>query len=102
MFSSIRNLVAALAVGLLILSHVAPAAATSRTDDFTRVHEIPVLLDAMFLRPVGLLMTGVGMALATLPMGMTLMTRPTDVYKPFTILVVNPARFTFVDPLGQH
>jgi hypothetical protein len=102
MFSGIRNLVAAIVVGLLILSHAAPAAADTRTDDFTRVHEVPLLLDAMFLRPIGLLMTGVGMALAPLPMGMTLITRPTDLYKPFKILVVMPARFTFVDPLGQH
>jgi hypothetical protein len=29
-------------------------------------------------------------------------TRPTDMYKPWNALVVGPARFTFVDPLGFH
>ena len=56
----------------------------------------------MFLRPIGLPMTGLGMAIAPLAMGVTLLTRPSDIFKPFKILVVKPARFTFVDPLGQH
>ncbi len=101
MFSGIRNLVAAIAVGALILSHAAPVAA-SRTDNYSRMQEVPVLLDAMFLRPIGLLMTVLGMAIAPLPMGVTLLTRSSDIYKPFKMLVVKPARFTFVDPLGQH
>ena len=29
-------------------------------------------------------------------------TRPTDVGKPFQMLVANPFRYTFIDPLGQH
>ncbi len=61
-----------------------------------------MLLDAMVLRPIGLPMTGLGMAIAPLAMGVTLLTRPSDIFKPFKILVVKPARFTFVDPLGQH
>jgi hypothetical protein len=29
-------------------------------------------------------------------------TRPVDIGKPFQLLVANPFRYTFIDPLGQH
>jgi hypothetical protein len=30
------------------------------------------------------------------------MTRPADIRKPLESLVLRPARYTFVDPLGHH
>jgi hypothetical protein len=96
-----RAVAAALVIGLLVMSHAAPAAA-SETTDYKREKEVPVIFDAMFLRPLGLAITGMSLALVPIPMGITLITRPTDIMKPVQALVVPPARFTFVDPLGTH
>ena len=102
MLCRVRALFVALTVCALLLGNAVPAAASASADDFTRVHEVPILLDAILMRPVGLLMTGVGLVLAPIPMAFVAITRPKDVFKPFAELVVRPARFTFVDPLGQH
>ena len=101
MFTYVRGFFVALAIGALLLSHAAPAAA-SKTDNFNRVHAVPVLIDALFLRPIGLVMTALGTARAPLPMVIVGVTHPQDIFKPFKALVVAPARFTFVDPIGQH
>jgi len=38
-----------------------------------------------------------------LPVGLfTAITRPTDIGKPWHELVVKPARFTWIDPIGSH
>jgi hypothetical protein len=101
MFTHVRGFFVALAIGALLLGHAAPAAA-SEMDDFSRVHDVPVLLDAMFLRPMGLVVTAIGAALAPLPMAIVGITHPPDVLKPFNVLVMKPVRFTFLDPIGQH
>jgi hypothetical protein len=87
-------------MGALLLGHAAPAVAV--TDDYARQHSVPVLFDALFLRPTGLLMTALGLGFAPLPMAIVGITRPTDILKPFKELVIRPARYTFVDPLGTH
>ena len=101
MFTRVRGFFVALAIGALLLGFAGPATATN-DDDFSRIHDVPILLDAMVLRPVGLVMTAVGAALAPLPMAIVGMTHPPDILKPFNVLVMAPARFTFVDPIGQH
>jgi len=68
----------------------------------SRQRETPVLLDAFFLRPMGLVLTGLGMV-AFLPAAAFVgITRPTEIGKPFKLLVVKPFRYTFMDPLGEH
>ncbi len=101
MFTRVRGFFVALAVGALLLGHAAPAAAVP---DHTsgRVHDVPVLLDALLLRPLGLVVTALGAALAPVPMAIVGITHPSDIFKPFKALVVAPARFTFIDPIGQH
>jgi hypothetical protein len=64
--------------------------------------EIPVVLDAFFMRPLGVVVTALGFAAWTLNAPIAAATRPTDLHKTFKSLVINPARFTFVDPLGHH
>ena len=64
--------------------------------------ETPILLDAMVLRPLGLVLTAVGAAAFVIPGAFTMMTRPTDIGKPFKVLVGNQFRYTFMDPLGAH
>jgi hypothetical protein len=100
----IRQLTVALVACGLLASQAAPAAAQSATlNNADREATVPVVLDAMVLRPVGLVMTVVGAALFAVPVAPVLaLTRPTDMGKPFRVLVVGPARYTFVDPLGLH
>ncbi len=102
MFTRVRGFFVALAVGALLLGHAAPAAASASGHHSNREHEVPILFDAIFLRPIGLVMTAVGVVLAPLPMAIVGITHPPDIFKPFNALVVAPARFTFVDPIGQH
>jgi hypothetical protein len=63
---------------------------------------MPTLVDMMLVRPLGLGVLAAGTVLM-LPVGaFTLMTRPTNIKDPFDVLVMEPAKFVFVDPVGQH
>lgn len=103
MSRSMRQLAAALAVCGLLFSHAAPAAAQASLANADREAAVPVVFDAVVLRPVGLMMTAFGTVFFAFPVApLMLITRPTDMGKPFKQLVVAPARYTFVDPLGLH
>ena len=102
MHNRFRAAVAALALAALIFSLASPSAAFPR-DDGDVPNRVPVVFDALFLRPAGLLMTAGGVLLYIFPVApFTLLTRPTDIAKPLGPLVAAPAKFTFADPLGQH
>ena len=63
----------------------------------------PPMFDLFVLRPVGIIGIGVGSALFLAPVApLTLLTRPSDIGKPFDKLVVGPVRYVVADPLGQH
>jgi len=101
-----QTLAAALALGALLFGSAAPALAYDdmrmRTKDGWHEEPAPVLVDAGLLRPMGILMTVAGVGLMV-PVGLfTAMTRPTEIGKPWHELVVKPARFTWVDPIGSH
>ncbi len=100
----IRQLTVALVACALLAANAAPAGAqSSMLSNADREASVPVVLDALVLRPIGLLMTAVGAALFAVPVApVVALTRPTDLGKPFRVLVVAPARYTFVDPLGLH
>ena len=104
MWTRIRPLAAALAACGLLVSLVPPAAAQGGSlANAEREASVPILIDAIFLRPVGLVVTALGAALFVVPVApIVALTRPTDLGKPFQLLVVTPARYTFVDPLGLH
>ena len=57
-------------------------------------------LDALVLRPLGLRMTVTGFVTFAVYAPIVVITRPTDIAEPFKSLVVGPARYTGVDPLG--
>jgi hypothetical protein len=102
MFRRSRSLVAALAATAVLLGSAAPALAYTDEGLAATRKETPWLLDAVVLRPVGLLLT-LGGAVAFVPAGAIVgLTRPTDIGKPFEQLVANPFRYTFMDPLGEH
>ena len=54
------------------------------------------------LRPAGFvsLVVGTGLFIATSPI--VLITRPHEIGKPFKSLVVRPAKYLWVDPIGGH
>lgn len=63
----------------------------------------PVGLDVFVLRPVGLVGMFTGFALFLAPVvPLTIVSRPNEMGRPFQAMVVNPARYVFADPLGQH
>lgn len=87
-------LTALLATAVLVTG-VQPASAYEQ-------RETPVLLDAFILRPVGLVLTGLGLVAFVLGYVIVGLTQPTDLDKLFEALVAKPFRFTFVDPIGGH
>jgi ABC-type transport system involved in cytochrome c biogenesis permease subunit len=103
MSRSVRAFVAAFLTSALLLTQAAPAFATSTMNSSeNEPSAVPVLFDAVILRPVGLMMTAVGAVGFCLVAPFMAITRPTDLGKPFSALVVAPARYTWVDRLGTH
>jgi hypothetical protein len=112
MLAQLRSLVAALTVVALLTGFAAPAFADQQQSPFNQNFassdnaqqaSVPVVLDILLLRPLGLLMTAGGIVLYAFPvMPITAITRPSQILKPLGPLVATPARFTFSDPLGSH
>jgi len=104
MLRSARLLTAPLLAAALLLGPVGSAVGADFDDQGLEAtkKDTPVVLDAFILRPVGLALTAVGTALFVPAAAVVGATRPTDIGKPFQILVANPFRYTFMDPLGQH
>ena len=103
----IRVMLAALLATAVLVAGASPAVAYEpfAYEDVGiegRTRETPVLLDAFFLRPMGLVLTGLGIVAFVPAAAFVGLTRPTDLGKPFKLLVANPFRYTFMDPLGEH
>ena len=104
----IRKMVAAILTTAVLLVGAMPAFAYDEPYAYENVslearnRETPIFLDALLFRPAGVLLTALG-AVAFLPAAMFVgITRPTEIDEPFKLLVVNPFRYTFLDPLGEH
>ena len=102
LFGRTRKAAAVVALVAIMVSGATPALAFKDEGLTAREKSVPVLLDAMFLRPIGLVMTAGGAALAVVPTAFVALTRPTDIVKPLDALVAKPFRYTFMDPLGEH
>ena len=82
-----------------------PIGAYAATFNNEREDQVPVVFDALFMRPPGLVATIGGFVVWTVGVivpPFILAWRPTELDETFNALVVNPARFTFADPLGHH
>jgi hypothetical protein len=98
----IRGFAAVLVASAVLLGGAAPALAFTDEGLAASERHSPAMIDAMLLRPMGLLMM-VGGAVAFIPAGAFVgITRPTDIGKPFHRLIAIPFRYTFLDPLGEH
>jgi hypothetical protein len=103
MSNRFRGLAAAVAMTAVLIGHAAPVSAAFIKDSSERQTSVPIVMDAIFLRPVGLTLTVLGAGVyAAFVAPVTALTRPKDIGKPLGPLVIRPAKFTFVDPLGQH
>jgi hypothetical protein len=105
MHQSLRGIARAILALALIIGLASPAVAATSLgrDDGDVEQSVPAVFDALLLRPIGLAMTIMGTVFYAVPVApITAITRPSDLDKPFKLLVAAPARYTFADPLGQH
>lgn len=80
---------------------VQPIGSSAATSSGTRADDVPVVMDVTF-RALGIPLTAFGFLFWVASTPIQAITRPTDMHKTFKTLVINPARFTWVDPLGHH
>jgi hypothetical protein len=103
MSRSIRTFVVALLSSALILTQAACALhGQTQPEDPFDTHAVPELFDASTLRPLGILMTAVGALGFCVMSPIVLITRPTDIGAVFNQMVIDPAHYTWVEPLGTH
>lgn len=98
----LRGLCLLFASALLIVSTAAPAAAdatSSRGLSADMARPSPVI-DAIVLRPLGILATAVGTMGFVMASPIFLVTRPQEIDEPFKALVAHPAWWTWGRPLG--
>ena len=101
MVRDLRTFAAVLVIAATLLAHGSAARASSISGQ-VEDNSVPVVFDAVILRPLGFAVTCVGFVGYVVAAPIMAITRPTDMGKPFNTLVILPARFTFVDPLGHH
>ena len=91
----------ALAVAALMIATSASAESTFHpTQDPTGA--TPILFDAMILRPIGFVVTVGGFIGFVVRSPIVAATRPQDIGKVWKEMVVKPAHYVWVDPLGYH
>jgi hypothetical protein len=101
MLRHLRTLLAALAVvGMLAVP--ATSAFASTNVELVENEKAPPMVDLFLMRPLGLVMLGASAALWVPAQAATMLIRPTDYRVPIDQLLVRPAKFVFVDPLGGH
>lgn len=82
-----------------------PIAASAASPISSKQDHVPVVFDAFFLRPPGFVAMVAGFGVFAIGVALppfVLAWRPADMHKTFKSLVINPFRFTFIDPLGHH
>ncbi len=98
-----RRAAAAACAALLILAGAAPSWSADLYEDPAQQETTPPMFDLLVLRPVGIVSAGISALLFIVPVApFTLLTKPSQIGKPFRKMVVEPARFVVVDPLGKH
>lgn len=109
MLNRIRRITAAFCLVALVVGTILPSTA-SAGDSFINSSDTeannmtsPVMVDLLLLRPIGLVTMFVSTIFFVIPVApITLLTRPSELSKPFDIMVAEPARFVWTHPLGSH
>ena len=102
MSQRIRSFVALFAALAVLTVGAAPALALSDEGLAASEASTPIMLDALVMRPMGLVLTVIGIAVYAPTFAIVGVTRPTDLGKPFMLLIAQPFRYTFMDRLGSH
>ena len=100
----LRDFFAALVVAALVAGSAGPASAGALEE--IDANSVPPMFDLLFLRPMGLATTVVGLVAFGPVAAFAAAFQPADarakVAWSYDVLVRHPATFTFVDPLGSH
>jgi len=96
MQSGVALLIAILFLWATSLVHAAEDSYAARTED---VSAETIIVDGLLLRPGGLVATVVGTAVFVVTLPFSIPTKSVD--KAAQKLIVDPAKYTFVRPLGQ-
>ncbi len=101
MSNRFRRIMAVMAA-MLLFSTAFSTSVQAQTRSQGDAANAPAAVDVMLLRPAGFvsLVVGTGLFLALSPI--VLVTRPHEIGTPFKQLVVRPAKYLWVDPLGGH
>jgi hypothetical protein len=101
MLRNLRTLLAALAV---VGTIAAPATSTlaASSVEMLETEKASPMVDLFVMRPLGLVFLGVSGAIWVPAQALTMMIRPRDYQKPIDAMLKRPAKFVFVDPLGEH
>jgi len=102
MSRQIRNVAAVLVTFAALVTAATPALAFNDEGLAATERHTPMALDAILLRPMGLIGIAGGVVIGALPTAVVAITRPTDLGKMMDFWVGRPFRYTFMDPLGQH
>jgi hypothetical protein len=113
MLNRLRRMTAAVCLVALITGTMMTATATATgrrassilnsSDSEANNTSTPVLADLIILRPLGLAAMALSAVLFVIPVApITLLTRPSEIAKPTKRMIMDPARFVWVDPLGSH
>ena len=111
MLNRLRRMTAAVCLVALITGTMMTVTATARrtnsilnsSDSEANNTSTPVLADLIILRPLGLAAMALSAVLFVIPVApITLLTRPSEIAKPTKRMIMDPARFVWVDPLGSH
>ncbi len=111
MFSRLRRATAAFCIIAMVVGIASPSSAgpddieefINSTDTVAKDLTSPPMVDLLILRPVGLLtmtLSGIFFVFPVVPL--TLLTRPTEIEKPFKVFIINPMQYVWMDPLGSH
>ena len=100
----LRRFLAALAVLAMIGAVATPAYSADQSMKAMMEGTDPVspTFDVLFLRPLGLATFVGGFVVFVASLPIVLITRPHEIGKPFDRLVVRPAKYVWVDPIGTH
>ncbi len=101
MSNRLRRILAVMAATLMFSTTITATAVAGDISQGDAANASPVV-DVLLLRPAGFvsLVVGTGLFVALSPI--VLVTRPHEIGRPFKQLVVRPAKYLWVDPLGGH
>ena len=102
MSNPLRRIVALIAATLLFSITITSTATAEYTVDQGDTANAPAVVDVLILRPAGFVSLVVGTALFLVSAPIVLISRPHEIGSPFKQLVIRPAKYIWVDPIGGH